>query len=98
MDHDKEKKFLHDNSASDVTPRYDNDLEEPPKEDSLHRGLKARQISMIAVCISVRIALKFEYSHPLQLGGAVGTGLIIGSGTALRRGGPLGTSFFRSEL
>jgi len=24
------------------------------------------------------------------MGGAVGTGLIIGSGTALRRGGPLG--------
>ncbi|KAG9124730.1 hypothetical protein FRC07_010465 [Ceratobasidium sp. 392] len=42
------------------------------QELTLHRGLKARQISMIA------------------LGGAVGTGLIIGSGTALRRGGPLG--------
>ncbi|KAI0046119.1 dicarbixylic amino acid permease [Auriscalpium vulgare] len=41
-------------------------------EETLHRGLKARQISMIA------------------LGGAVGTGLIIGSGTALVRGGPLG--------
>ena len=26
----------------------------------------------------------------IALGGAVGTGLIIGSGTALRRGGPLG--------
>ncbi|KAJ7286269.1 dicarbixylic amino acid permease [Mycena rebaudengoi] len=48
------------------------DLNEPPPENSLHRGLSARQISMIA------------------LGGAVGTGLIIGSGTALRRGGPLG--------
>lgn len=63
----------HDNSASDVTPQYyDEVLHEPPREDSLHRALKARQISMIA------------------LGGAVGTGLIIGSGTALRRGGPLG--------
>ncbi|VDC06581.1 unnamed protein product [Peniophora sp. CBMAI 1063] len=40
--------------------------------ETLHRGLQARQISMIA------------------LGGAVGTGLIIGSGTALVRGGPLG--------
>ncbi|KZV99166.1 hypothetical protein EXIGLDRAFT_726231 [Exidia glandulosa HHB12029] len=40
--------------------------------ETLHRGLKARQISMIA------------------LGGAVGTGLIIGSGTALVQGGPLG--------
>ena len=26
----------------------------------------------------------------IALGGAVGTGLIIGSGTALERGGPLG--------
>ncbi|KAI0316684.1 dicarbixylic amino acid permease [Amylostereum chailletii] len=42
------------------------------QEETLQRGLKARQISMIA------------------LGGAVGTGLIIGSGTALVRGGPLG--------
>ncbi|KAF8522315.1 putative DIP5-glutamate and aspartate permease [Hysterangium stoloniferum] len=42
------------------------------EEHTLHRGLEARQISMIA------------------LGGAVGTGLIIGSGTALQRGGPLG--------
>ncbi|CAG7845895.1 Uncharacterized amino-acid permease C777.04 [Serendipita indica DSM 11827] len=47
-------------------------LNEENEIDTLHRALKARQISMIA------------------LGGAVGTGLIIGSGTALRRGGPLG--------
>lgn len=47
-------------------------LLDPVKEETLHRGLSARQISMIA------------------LGGAVGTGLIIGSGTALVRGGPLG--------
>ncbi|CAE6462040.1 unnamed protein product [Rhizoctonia solani] len=56
-------------------PTFVNDAGLPVDEDkelTLHRGLKARQISMIA------------------LGGAVGTGLIIGSGTALRRGGPLG--------
>ncbi|KAI0646950.1 dicarbixylic amino acid permease [Trametes meyenii] len=47
-------------------------LIDPEEKESLHRGLSARQISMIA------------------LGGAVGTGLIIGSGTALVRGGPLG--------
>ncbi|KAF8344211.1 dicarboxylic amino acid permease [Cantharellus anzutake] len=47
-------------------------IEEELELHTLHRGLKARQISMIA------------------LGGAIGTGLIIGSGTALRRGGPLG--------
>ncbi|KAI0797635.1 dicarbixylic amino acid permease [Abortiporus biennis] len=48
------------------------ELLDPAKDETLHRGLSARQISMIA------------------LGGAVGTGLIIGSGTALVRGGPLG--------
>ncbi|KAK5732159.1 amino acid transporter [Elasticomyces elasticus] len=37
---------------------------------SLHRGLSARQVSMIAI------------------GGAIGTGLIIGTGTALKTGGP----------
>ncbi|BGP41989.1 amino acid transporter [Rhodotorula kratochvilovae] len=52
---------------------YDGQIDEgiAPEED-LHRGLKARQISMIAI------------------GGSIGTGLVIGSGTALTRGGPVG--------
>ncbi|KAI0082722.1 dicarbixylic amino acid permease [Panus rudis PR-1116 ss-1] len=54
------------------SPYAREELVDPAKEETLHRGLSARQISMIA------------------LGGAVGTGLIIGSGTALVRGGPLG--------
>ncbi|EIN07423.1 dicarboxylic amino acid permease [Punctularia strigosozonata HHB-11173 SS5] len=58
--------------SSDAEVYEDDLLVDPPAEETLHRGLKARQISMIA------------------LGGAVGTGLIIGSGTALVRGGPLG--------
>ncbi|KAG9048725.1 hypothetical protein FS837_012161 [Tulasnella sp. UAMH 9824] len=58
--------------ASSSTSRIEEDPTLLEAEETLHRGLKARQISMIA------------------LGGAVGTGLIIGSGTALRRGGPLG--------
>ncbi|BFZ62076.1 amino acid transporter [Saitoella coloradoensis] len=40
--------------------------------ENLHRGLKARHITMIAI------------------GGAVGTGLIIGTGSALTRAGPAG--------
>lgn len=44
-------------------------LETSP-ETSLHRGLKARHISMIAI------------------GGALGTGLIIGTGKALAQAGP----------
>ncbi|KAF9233829.1 dicarboxylic amino acid permease [Melanogaster broomeanus] len=50
-------------------------LSDPDEHLSLHRGLKARQVSMIT------------------LGGSLGTGLIIGSGTALVRGGPLGLWF-----
>ncbi|KAF2430787.1 amino acid permease Dip5 [Tothia fuscella] len=41
-----------------------------PSETKLHRGLKARHITMIAI------------------GGAIGTGLIIGTGKALARSGP----------
>ncbi|EEB97380.1 hypothetical protein MPER_03312 [Moniliophthora perniciosa FA553] len=59
-------------SSSKSETIYNEELHEPPEEETLHRGLKSRQVSMIA------------------LGGAVGTGLIIGSGTALQRGGPLG--------
>lgn len=40
-------------------------------ETSLHRGLKSRQITMIAI------------------GGAIGTGLIIGTGSSLAKAGPL---------
>ncbi|RYC60353.1 hypothetical protein CHU98_g5837 [Xylaria longipes] len=55
-----------------------NDYDEPghvrgietSAETSLHRGLKARHISMIAI------------------GGAIGTGLIIGTGKALAKAGP----------
>lgn len=43
---------------------------ETSAETSLHRGLKARHISMIAI------------------GGAIGTGLIIGTGKALAKAGP----------
>nr|XP_018261218.1 uncharacterized protein I303_06941 [Kwoniella dejecticola CBS 10117]OBR83376.1 hypothetical protein I303_06941 [Kwoniella dejecticola CBS 10117] len=41
-------------------------------ENTLHRGLKPRHVSLIAI------------------GGVIGTGLFIGSGTALANGGPLG--------
>jgi amino acid permease len=40
-----------DVSNSEENAFYDEALAEPPKEESLHRGLKARQISMIAVRI-----------------------------------------------
>ncbi|THG95064.1 hypothetical protein EW026_g6520 [Hermanssonia centrifuga] len=78
-DYDSEKHPVEkiSETSSDVLPDVDGtyareELIDPSKEETLHRSLSARQISMIA------------------LGGAVGTGLIIGSGTALVRGGPLG--------
>lgn len=43
---------------------------ETSEETSLHRGLQARHITMIAI------------------GGAIGTGLIIGTGKALAQAGP----------
>lgn len=54
-------------SFTDV--RFDGSHDDP--ETSLHRGLKSRQITMIAI------------------GGAIGTGLIIGTGSALAKAGPL---------
>ncbi|ORY78952.1 amino acid permease Dip5 [Protomyces lactucae-debilis] len=49
------------------------DSQEEVPVEKLHRGLKSRQIGMIA------------------LGGAIGTGLIIGTGSALSKSGPAGT-------
>ncbi|KAL9039871.1 MAG: hypothetical protein Q9214_004702 [Letrouitia sp. 1 TL-2023] len=48
---------------------YNTDFQDP--RTALHRGLKARQVTMIAI------------------GGAIGTGLIIGTGAALAKAGPL---------
>ncbi|KAI9777961.1 MAG: hypothetical protein M1839_008496 [Geoglossum umbratile] len=42
----------------------------PPDHEQLHRGLRSRHVTMIAI------------------GGAIGTGLIIGTGSALARAGP----------
>lgn len=85
---DKEKGPADDSSQNAY---YDDTFKEPPAEISLHRDLKARQISMIAVrCSYAGQFRRANEIHDDQLGGAIGTGLIIGSGTALVRGGPLG--------
>jgi len=58
---DEEKKLnvdvVNENYLSPTEPVSVNhgDYEEPPKEESLHRGLKARQISMIAVSLPNRL-------------------------------------------
>lgn len=56
-----------DNGHAGRTPL--DDMTDPTTR--LHRGLKARQVTMIAI------------------GGAIGTGLIIGTGAALAKAGPL---------
>lgn len=64
MDPDLEKKTSSAPSVASVNDVnngfYDEDLREPPAEETLHRGLKARQISMIAVRSSNALIL----SHP----------------------------------
>jgi len=44
-----DEKTLKDSISSSVP--YNEQYEEPPPEESLHRGLKARQISMIALYV-----------------------------------------------
>ncbi|GAA5847632.1 hypothetical protein JCM5353_004163 [Sporobolomyces roseus] len=69
-----EDKDLSDtNVVTKGAPREFGQIDEGMQEGTdLHRGLKARQISMIA------------------LGGSIGTGLVIGSGSGLTKGGPVG--------
>jgi amino acid transporter len=70
-DHEKSQYVADDYSASPSggTPAHIRGLETDP-DTMLHRGLKARHITMIAI------------------GGAIGTGLIIGTGKALAQAGP----------
>lgn len=65
---DQEKDDSHYNRSDVARPNVD-DMADPTTR--LHRGLKARQVTMIAI------------------GGAIGTGLIIGTGAALAKAGPL---------
>lgn len=48
----QEKKNEEKSASGSIHEYHDSEeaSNEPPKEESLHRGLKARQISMIAVC------------------------------------------------
>nr|XP_019044417.1 hypothetical protein I302_07701 [Kwoniella bestiolae CBS 10118]OCF23347.1 hypothetical protein I302_07701 [Kwoniella bestiolae CBS 10118] len=63
----------HDISSTGYDHGYvDHDAGVGKSENGLHRGLKPRHVSLIAI------------------GGVIGTGLFIGSGTALANGGPLG--------
>ena len=57
-------------SSGDEKASFGPDILDAP-ETGLHRGLRSRQITMIAI------------------GGAIGTGLIIGTGSALAKAGPL---------
>lgn len=65
---DHEPKYAYDEHGHAV-PIHVDDMTDPTTR--LQRGLKARQVTMIAI------------------GGAIGTGLIIGTGSALAKGGPL---------
>ncbi|KAG6995580.1 dicarboxylic amino acid permease [Physcia stellaris] len=62
---DQEKLATASNNVSEFDPHFSGD-----SSTHLHRGLRARQVTMIA------------------LGGALGSGLLIGTGSALARAGP----------
>ena len=68
---EKDQYYVADDSGSPNhgTPAHIRGLETDP-DTMLHRGLRARHITMIAI------------------GGAIGTGLIIGTGKALAQAGP----------
>lgn len=67
-------------------PNLEN-IDEEPKEVKLERALKARHITMIgrsqAVFDMFRLDSFIDVSFPLAIGGAIGTGLIIGTGDGL---------------
>ncbi|KAG5291756.1 dicarboxylic amino acid permease [Histoplasma ohiense] len=62
----KNEEYIEQNFSAEL----DGVVDEDEKGIALHRGLKARHITMIAI------------------GGAIGTGLIIGTGSALAKAGP----------
>jgi len=51
---EKRADYIDKEKSSSINEVYDEAFIEPPPEETLHRGLKARQISMIAV----------SYGHP----------------------------------
>lgn len=68
---DEAEKIPYNYDAYQEGPPAAGELSDPNDvHHSLHRGLSARQVSMIAI------------------GGAIGTGLIIGTGSALATAGP----------
>ncbi|KAK0521506.1 amino acid transporter [Tilletia horrida] len=81
---DDEKSSRNEKESADVVERVDSSASKEAataaaaagtagndEDGHLHRGLKARQLTMIAI------------------GGAIGTGLVIGTGTGLNHGGPV---------
>jgi amino acid transporter len=65
-------------------------LDETPQDIQLHRGLKARHITMIGMLLDSfqKLAdIQTDLPFSLAIGGAIGTGLIIGTGSALAKAG-----------
>jgi amino acid transporter len=86
---DKEKAFEVDIGSADHASSNDNYT--PPPDFRLHRELKNRHVAMIRY-LSVNtsdckdgVTLRF-----FSIGGVIGTGLFLGTGSALMNGGPLG--------
>ena len=63
-------------------------VEPVPGDNELHRALKARHITMIGMSssdVDCHSSHSRQTNRCLAIGGAIGTGLIIGTGSALAK-------------
>ncbi|EJD51922.1 hypothetical protein AURDEDRAFT_158765 [Auricularia subglabra TFB-10046 SS5] len=64
--------------------------EERPANQGLAREMSSRQISMISSSVPSNAQCTWTYPAAVSIGAVIGTGLFVGTASALHNGGPLG--------
>lgn len=83
---DKKLADVEKTSSRSASVVADETYVDPKGGETLHRGLNARQVRLALQFLAHHVKCSFlPQISMISLGGAVGTGLIIGSGTALVR-------------